>query len=288
MTTPGLMAIVRFDADLAGSGKLPAALPAGIRADGDQLRIDNLLRTEWRGVLGALSGGILRLAVPTSFGLTVIGCDSPQDLLASDGVVAAVVSGDGNAMVDCLNPRTDFVSEVPAPCAAAVRLDRPLDMQQHPRHSITHVGANLVLAERFLDRLGWNTLGQSYPIHVKGRPTAGYCRWLPDAASDLLAPMCRKECLCWRCGKSLDAPLGIWLACKLAAEFPAVCANCPGFGHSQSESPIVLSLEMAAQVVRTIGPQGYELEPVFATDSLVARTAAEFVRCVEPFRNLSR
>jgi hypothetical protein len=284
MTTPGLMAIVRFDADLAGSGKLPAAVPAGIRADGDQLRIDNLLRTEWRGVLGALSGGILRLAVPTSFGLTVIGCDSPQDLLASDGVVAAVVSGDGNAKVDCLNPRTDFVSEVPAPCAAAVRLDRPLDLQQRPRHSITHVGANLVIAERFLDQLKWNTLGQSHPIHLKGRPAVGYCRWLPDTTADLLAPVCRKVCLCWRCGTPLDAPLGIWLSNRPAAKFPGVCANRPGFGHARGESPIVVSLEMAEQIVRMTGSRGYTLEPVFATDSFVGREAAEFVRLMTPFR----
>lgn len=282
MTTPGLMATIRFDADLAASGQLPAALPPGIQVQGEQLRIDDHLRTDWRGVLAALAFGGLRLAVPTSFGLSVIGCESPREILECDGVVAAVVSGDGNAVVDCLNPRTDFVSEVPAPCAAAVRFDRPLDLQQRPRHSITHVGANLVFAERLLDRLGWNTLGQSYPIHFKGRPTAGYCRWLPDAAADLLAPLCRKECLCWRCGTPIDAPLGIWLSSRPTADFPAVCANHPGFGHARGESPIVVSREMAEQFVRTIGPRGYELEPVFAIDSFVGRTAVEFVRCVGP------
>jgi hypothetical protein len=246
MTTPGLMATIRFDADLAGCGQLPAVLPPGIHVQGEPLRIDDLLRTDWRGVLAAQSGGRLRLAVPTSFGLAVIGSDSPRDLLACDGVVAAVVAGDGNAVVDCLNPRTDFVSEIPVPCETSVRLDRPLNLQKRPRHSITHVGANLVFAERFLDRLGWNTLGQSYHIHVKGRLAPGYCRWLPDATADRLTPLCRKECLCWRCGTPLDAPL------DLATPEASRQSSCPWKRPSRSSGRLARGVTNWSQYSRPI------------------------------------
>lgn len=179
--------------------------------------------------------------------------------------IAAVISPFG--VSTCENPEAE--------------LDAPVGIDHRPVSPDVSLKVGYISEDEFWDCQGNWVISQKlarlidmplksrFNVVHEGRTLPDFVRCSVESKCEVIAPFVsyNDQNLCYRCNLPERTFRGVWIARDDDFYVGSLAADKAGFGHLESEHPLVIPLETAAKVVKQMGRSGYHLEPLFAASS---------------------
>ncbi len=184
-----------------------------------------------------------------------------------------------------VSPENAFDPVCPPPCFGLVPIHLPLHVLNQPKGIVVHLKNDILFSEQiaaFLAKLASCQFGE---VYLDNKPLRSHLRLFPQEFRKVLATDLMMRVNCTAC----DSPIvNFWGASvgRLIDDL-VVCRNEDGVGHMGAEQPVLISVEVAAELKKRF-PKGFALHPILDINSSLGQRISQLfprLQALQVFRD---